>query len=46
MMSAVSYYDNDELMELHDLCSSKSNAWEEKKKEYSKTLSKICKEWK
>ncbi|MDD4187895.1 MAG: hypothetical protein PHX04_03950 [Bacilli bacterium] len=46
MMSAVSYYNSDELLELRELCLAKGKAWEEKKKEYSLSLSKICKEWK
>lgn len=45
MMSAVSYYNSDDLIELYEICAKGGNLWKEKKKEYSKILTNICKEW-
>lgn len=45
MMNAVSYYNVDELKELREICLKGGSDWYEKKKQYAKTLTKICKEW-
>lgn len=45
MMSAVSYYDSNELMDLYEICKNGGSVWKEKKKEYAKVLTNICKEW-
>lgn len=46
MMNAVSYYTVDELKELREICLKGGVEWQDKKKQYAKTLTKICKEWK
>lgn len=45
MMSAVSYYSVEELRELREICLKGGSEWQQKKKDYAKVLTRICKEW-
>ena len=45
MMTAVSYYNVDELRELREICLRGGNDWKNYKRQYAKVLTRICKEW-